>query len=338
MAVMKQRCTVGVVAGLVLMWTASIFSQDDPLRQTARTVFGTIDAVDPGDLDAPEVVLGQRLYWDERLSADGRTSCASCHTVDAWGSDGRRFSPDARGRLTTRHSQTVFNAMAQASLRWLGDRTDGAQQARGSLTGSMGFAEAGDVVPLLRQHGYEPAFRAAFRDEEDALTPETYARAIQAYMATLVTPALFDAFLAGDDEALTEEQRRGLERFVASGCAGCHNGPLFGGLSFRKFGLVQDYWTATGSDPIDRGRAALTGDDADLYVFRTPMLRNITRTAPYFHDGSAATLEEAVRVMALVQSGQSMTDEDVAAIVAFLDALTGDVPVNYTNLPAGSAP
>jgi cytochrome c peroxidase len=316
-------------AGVVLLCGVTLAAQGDPLRQTARTFFGSIEPLPAERARAPEVVLGQRLYWDERLSADGRTSCASCHTVEAWGSDDRRFSRDARGHLTGRHSQTVFNATEQSTLRWLGDRTDGVAQAQRSLTGSMGFDHADDVVPLLRQHGYDAAFRDAFPEEPDPVTVITYARAVHAYMATLLTPAPFDAYLAGDDAALTAEQREGLELFVASGCAGCHNGPLLGGMSYRRFGLVQDYWSATGSDPVDVGRHAITQDEADRYVFRTPMLRNIARTAPYFHDGSVATLEEAVRVMALVQSGRALADDDVRKIVRFLGSLTGDVPPNY---------
>jgi cytochrome c peroxidase len=317
---------------LIVLCVSVAAAQDDRLPQTARALFGALEPVPADRLDAPEVALGRQLYWDERLSADGRTSCASCHTVESWGADARRFSRDARGQLTGRHSQAVFNAMSgQVALRWLGDRTDGASQAERSLTGSMGFDAAAAVVPLLIRHGYAEAFRAAFPDESDPVTSATYARAVNAYMRTLVTPAPFDRYLEGDPGALTSDQKAGLERFIASGCAGCHNGPLLGGTSYRRFGLVQDYWTATGSDPIDPGRFAVTTDEADRYVFRTPMLRNIARTAPYFHDGSVATLDEAVRIMAAVQAGGSLSDEEVRLIGAFLESLTGDVPPHYSN-------
>jgi cytochrome c peroxidase len=324
------RVAAMLVLVLVLM-AAGATAQDGGLQQTVRALFGIIEPLPPEAIATPQVQLGRQLYWDERLSANGRTSCASCHTVDDWGSDARRFSRDARGQLTGRHSQTVFNATSQVALRWLGDRTDGAAQAERSLTGSMGFDTADAVVPLLREHGYAESFERAFPEEDAPVTSANYARAIDAYMRTLVTPAPFDRYLAGDADALTADQQAGLQLFVASGCAGCHNGPLLGGTSYRRFGLVQDYWTATGSDPVDPGRVAMTQDEADRYVFRTPMLRNIARTAPYFHDGSIATLEEAVRIMAAVQSGRSLTDDEVRLIVAFLESLTGDIPPHYSN-------
>jgi cytochrome c peroxidase len=319
------------LAAIICLLSPAAAAQEADLIRTARVLFGVVAPAAPETVRAPDAVLGRLLFWDERLSADGRTSCASCHLADDWGADARRFSRDARGRLTGRHSQTVFNAAAQTTLRWLGDREDAAAQARGSLTGSMGFDRADDVVPLLRQFGYEDAFRAAFPGDDDPVTTGHYAWAIQAYLRTLATPSPFDAFLAGDRDALTAEQQAGLALFVSSGCANCHSGPLLGGASFRRFGILQDYWTATGSDPVDPGRYALTQQEADRYVFRTPMLRNVARTAPYFHDGSVASLADAVRVMARVQAGRDLPDADARRIAAFLESLTGEIPAHYAD-------
>ncbi|MEX1182631.1 MAG: cytochrome c peroxidase [Gemmatimonadota bacterium] len=304
---------------------------DEALLGRATSVFSALDAVPAETLNDPAVQLGQRLYWDVRLSANGRTSCASCHHAEAGGSDPRPFPTDARGLPTSRHSQSVFNAMQQqARLRWLGDRESGAHQAERSITGSMGFDDAEDIVPLLMDLGYEDAFSAAFATEAQPLTPATYGRAIQAYQETLVTPAAFDRYLAGNREALTNEQKLGMEVFMATGCAACHSGALLGGSTFQKFGMIRDYWTATGkTGEPDVGRFAVTGEERDRYVFRVPMLRNVARTAPYFHDGSVATLPEAVRVMASVQLDRSIGDEELRRIVAFLESLTGEVPVNY---------
>jgi cytochrome c peroxidase len=220
-------------------------------------------------------------------------------------------------------------AQDQPSLRWYGDRRDGAQQAERSLTGSMGFANAADVNPLLKALGYEPLFRTAFPEQADAMTPANYANALQAYQKTLRTPAPFDAFLQGDDRALAPQQLAGLRRFMAAGCAGCHNGPLLGGGSLQKFGQRKDYWLATGSSPADQGRYNATRQEADRFMFRVAMLRNIARTAPYFHDGSVERLEDAVRIMADVQLDLRLADDEVAEIVAFLGSLTGELPAHY---------
>jgi cytochrome c peroxidase len=261
------------------------------------------------------------------VSADGKTACASCHFARDWSADHRPFSPDARGALTSRHSPPVFNSMGQPTMRWLGDRKTGADQAESSLTGSLGFASREAALDRLTQLDYAARFRHAFPD--DGLTTANYGRALEAYQATLVTPAPFDRFLAGDDAALNEKQKAGLRRFVSTGCAGCHNGALLGGTMFQKFGVVKDYWLETGSTKPDAGRIAFTKKEEDRYVFRVPMLRNVAKTAPYFHDGSVAGLDRAVRVMASVQLGRSLDDAAVAEIVAFLESLTGEIPASY---------
>ncbi|HTQ73851.1 MAG TPA: cytochrome c peroxidase [Burkholderiales bacterium] len=301
---------------------------DDGLRREAAALFGTIPAATVSP-ESAEARLGRALFWDTRVSADGKTACASCHAAGDWGADRRPASIDARGEATPRHSPTVFNSMSQPALRWLGDRKTGADQAEGSLTGSMGFASKQDGVARLVKLDYLPAFRAAYPKDAEPLSARNYGRALEAYEATLATPALFDRFLAGDDKALTGRQKVGLRAFIAAGCAGCHNGPLLGGEAFQRFGVVKDYWTETGSKKIDVGLFAATKKEGDRYVFRVPMLRNVAKTAPYFHDGSVESLERAVRVMGEVQLGQALDKPTVASIVAFLESLTGEVPANY---------
>jgi cytochrome c peroxidase len=276
------------------------------------------------------------LYWDTRVSLDGKTSCGSCHEARDWGADRRRFSIDARGKPTSRHSPTVFNSMTQPALRWLSDRKSGADQAEGSLTGSMGFPSKQAGVDRMGELNYLPVFRAAYPQDAEPMSARNYGRAIAAYEATLVTPAPFDRFLAGDDAALTDRQKAGLRAFIANGCGGCHSGPLFGGSLLHRFGVVKDYWLETGSQNVDVGRFAMTKKEEDRHVFRVPMLRNIAKTAPYFHDGSVDRLDRAVRIMAVVQLGRTLDDAEVAAIVAFLDSLTGNVPAHYA--PPGQRP
>ena len=168
------------------------------------------------------------------------------------------------------------------------------------------------------------------------MSTANYGRAIEAYEATLVTPAPFDRFLAGNDAALSAAQKDGLRAFIANGCAGCHSGALLGGTMNQRFGLMKDYWLETRSAKVDVGRFSATKKEEDRYVFRVPMLRNVAKTAPYFHDGSVAELERAVRVMAAVQLGRTLDDATTKSIVAFLESLSGEVPANYA--PPGKRP
>jgi len=307
---------------------------DEALRREAAGVLGEIKA--QGAPPPAQVELGRALFWDTRVSLDGKTACASCHPARDLGADRRRFSPDARGELTSRQSPTVFNSTSQPMTRWLADRKDAADQAEGSLTGSLGFPSREAGLARLRELDYAPKFRAAFSQDAEALSTRNYGLAVAAYEATLVTPAAFDRFLVGDDGALSERQKAGLRAFLSIGCAGCHNGPHLGGAMLSKFGVVKDYWLETGSQKIDPGRFSITRKEEDRYVFRVPMLRNIAKTAPYFHDGSVDTLERAVRIMASVQLGRTLDERTVGDLVSFLEALTGEVPSSYA--PPGERP
>ncbi len=326
MKLSTRLCVALKVTNLCLM---SFLRAEDLQRQDALKRFEVLEAISPEKLSQPKVLLGQSLFWDQRVSGDGKTACVSCHLPEDWGADRRPFSLDARGKNTSRNSQTVFNAVLQPTLRWTGDRKSAAHQAERSLTGSMGFTAAEDVVPVLKKFGYAEAFRQAFPEVSEPVTPANYAAALEAYEETLITPAAFDRYLSGDDKALDATEKRGLSLFISTGCADCHNGKLLGGDSIEKFGVAKDYWLATKSDKHDVGRFEVTKDEADRYKFRVSMLRNISKTGPYFHDGSVTTLEEAVRVMADVQLGTELTTDDTAAIAKFLNSLTGEVPPNY---------
>lgn len=299
------------------------------LQAEALEAFGALEPASLEEIQSPRARLGRFLFWDPRLSANGTTACASCHLAADWGADARPLSRDARGKDTSRHSQTVFNAMLQPALRWTGDRTSGAHQAERSLTGSMGFTHATNVIPVLKQNGYEDLFRTAWPEVQQPINPTHYAQALQSYQATLVTPAPFDRFLQGDHTALGPPQLAGLQVFLDRGCADCHDGPLLGGRKLRRFGVKQPYWEATGSPKQDPGLFETTRDEADRNTFRVSMLRNIARTAPYFHDGSVSELREAVQVMAQVQGGLRLAASEAEAVVAFLEALTGTAPEHF---------
>src|SRR5262245_31680094 len=174
-------------------------SADEPLRREAAALFGRIEAA--SYLPTPETELGRALFWDTRVSSDGKTACSSCHPRENWGADPRRLSIDARGALTSRHSPTVFNSLGQPGLRWLADRKSGVEQAEGSLTGSMGFSSKEAGVERMAELDYLQAFQAAYPQETEPLSARNYGRALAAYQATLATPAPFDRFLGGDDQA-----------------------------------------------------------------------------------------------------------------------------------------
>jgi cytochrome c peroxidase len=318
-----------LLLALLVPGLAAAAADDDALRAQAAQLFGRIEAPPAPALSSAEVGLGRMLFWDTRASLDGKTACASCHAAEAWGADRRPFSPDARGELTSRHSPTVFNSGGLPALRWLADRKSLAQQAEGSITGSMGFKTREAGLAKLRELRYDMAFRAAYPHDPEPLTAANYGRAIAAYETTLVTPAPFDRFLAGDDRAIGGRQKAGLRAFIATGCAACHDGALFGGTRLQKFGVVKDYWTETGSASPDPGRYAITKKDEDKYVFRVAMLRNVARTAPYFHDGSVGTLARAVSVMAKVQLGKDLDPREATLIADFLESLSGTVPAHY---------
>ncbi|APX94892.1 hypothetical protein BWR19_04300 [Halomonas sp. 1513] len=319
---------MSMLAGGSLLLAGPLVVANDELRERANRVLGGVEATPSEELEDPKSTLGQALFWDIRLSSNGEVACASCHFRENWGSDSRERSINARGGETMQ-SQTVFHSQDTPGLRWLADRATGADQAMGSITGSMGFDDREDILPVLHEHGYEALFAAAFPEDEDPVSVENYGQALQFYQTTLRTPAPFDTWLEGDDEALNELEVRGLERFMNSGCVGCHSGELVGGTMLQRFGIRENYWEHTGSLDISSGLMAVTGEESDRFFFRVPLLRNVAKTGPYFHDGSVDDLRRATAIMARVQLGQELDDEALDELVAFQEALTGEIPENF---------
>src|SRR5215831_17280628 len=181
--------------------------------------------------------------------------------------------------------------------------------------------------------GYSSLFEKAFPGESNPITADNWGKAIGAYERTLVTPSRFDDYLRGNASALSDREKNGLRLFMSKGCTSCHNGPGVGGGMFQKFGVHEDYWKETGASNPDKGRFDVTKNPADLYVFKVPSLRNVAMTAPYFHDGSIASLHDAVRIMGKVQLGQTLADDEIADITAFLASLTGKLPADFATAP-----
>lgn len=305
------------------------------LQERAKTLFGEL----PEIADNPEnpiteekVILGKQLYFDVRLSKDNTQSCNTCHNLNTFGVDNLPTSPGNDGKNGTRNSPTVLNAALHASQFWDGRNKDVEEQAGGPILNPVEMAMPSEEFVIERLSGieeYKELFAKAFPQEEQPITYKNLQKAIGAFERKLITPSKFDDYLAGNDEALNEQEKRGLETFMTTGCITCHSGNALGGQLIQKFGLFGNYWELTKSDRIDEGRFEVTQNEADKYFFKSPSLRNIEKTYPYFHDGSVKDLNEAVKIMAKLQLNKELTDEETNDIVAFLNTLTGDVPQEF---------
>lgn len=274
-----------------------------------------------------KVALGRVLYFDPRLSKNHDVACSSCHDLEGFGVDGKSLSEGHRKQLGTRNAPTVYNAAIHVAQFWDGRSPDVEDQSKQPILNpvEMAMPDEERVVATLRSMpGYVELFEGAFPGQTPALTYDTMALAIGAFERGLVTPDPFDAFLRGETEALSPEQQLGFERYVAVGCASCHNGPALGGGTYEVLGFVEPY-----PDRSDLGLYEVTMAEDDKMRFKVPGLRNIAKTAPYFHDGAIPELAEAVRLMAEHQLGIELAADDEQAILAFLDALTGELPADY---------
>lgn len=277
------------------------------------------------------VDLGRMLYYDARLSKNHDVACNSCHLLDAYGVDNKPTSPGHKGQLGGRNSPTSYNAALHLAQFWDGRAPSVEEQAKGPVLNPVEMAMPSEesVVKVLRSiPGYQEAFKAAFPGDAEPISYNNMAVAIGTFERGLVTKnSRFDQYLGGKVDALTPEEVAGLDLFVSTGCTTCHSGAAMGGAMYQKLGLVHPYETA------DNGRMDATKNEADKGFFKVPSLRNIAKTSPYFHDGSIATLEDAVRKMAHHQLGKDLTDAEVASIVAFLQTTTGDLPTDYIAKP-----
>jgi cytochrome c peroxidase len=303
------------------------------MRSFARAVLGMLPEQAPNPenpITAAKVSLGRTLYYDTRLSKNHDISCNTCHLLDSFGVDGAPTSTGHRGQVGGRNAPTVYNAALHITQFWDGRAADVEEQAKGPVLNPIEMAmpsEDAVVAVLASIPGYAPLFADAFPENDEPLSYDNMARAIGAFERELLTPSVFDAFLAGDDDAMSAEQIAGLDVFLSSGCIACHQGVAIGGSLYRKLGMVEPYPTE------DPGRQAITGDDADLHVFKVPSLRNIARTGPYFHDGSIESLDEVIRLMARYQLGTTLDEPEVTSIRNFLDSLTGVVEERQIEMP-----
>jgi cytochrome c peroxidase len=277
-----------------------------------------------------KIDLGRMLYYDTRLSKNRTVSCNSCHDLASFGDDGLATSKGIDGQLGGRSAPTVYNAAIHIAQFWDGRAADVEAQAVGPVLNpiEMGMPDETYVLRVLKSiPRYVEAFAKAFPDDKEPLTYANVGKAIGAFERKLMTPSRFDDFLKGDEKALTDAEKQGLNLFVTTGCTVCHNGMGVGGHLYQKLGLVKEWPTK------DLGRFEATKNEADKYFFKVPSLRNITETGPYLHDGSVASLGEIVTKMAEYQLGRTITKEECQSIVAFLGSLKGRVDENYIKQP-----
>ena len=307
--------------------TLSCSSEEPARRADVSPLFEPIPPEAPVPEDNPmteeKIELGHKLFFEPRLSRSGIISCNSCHVVGAAGVDHRDVAIGEQGRLGPRNTPTVYNA-AFLKAQFLDGRAETLEeQAVGPIQAHVEMdLTPEEAMARIERSGYRPYFEKAFPDEEEPFTFDNLAKAIATFERTLITHGSpFDDYLEGDDSALTELEKQGLKLFQDTGCLGCHHGPLLGGRSFTRFTHAAD------KQGDDTGRYQVTGDPGDKYVFRVAPLRNVQLTYPYFHDGSAETLEEAISIMGESQIGRTFNEEEVEQMVAFLKSLTGEFPV-----------
>ncbi|MBX3002060.1 MAG: c-type cytochrome [Caldilineaceae bacterium] len=297
----------------------------------ASFFFAVLPSTPPIPEDNPQTPekeeLGKMLYFEPRLSQSSVIACSTCHNLGLGGTDRIPTSLGHDFQTGGRNAPTVLNAAFFNQQFWDGRAASLEEQAQGPIQAGVEMAMPADmaVERIKGIAGYLPYFQAAFPGEEDPITFDNIAKAIAAFERTLITPNdPLDRYLLGDDDALSPLAKKGMETFEAVNCVACHNGPMLSSGLLMRF--------RHGEDP---GRMTVTGDPADEFLFRVPTLRNLPLTSPYFHDGSAATIEEAINTMANVQLNRELTPEEVEAISAFLNSLVGEQPqVTVPILPA----
>jgi len=283
-----------------------------------------IQPLEPAKITDPaKVELGKQLFFDPRLSRSGFISCNSCHNLSMGGSDNLKTSIGDRWQKGAIRAPTVLNSSLNIAQFWDGRAKTLADQAGGPIANPIEMNSTHEAAESLLNTipGYRMEFKKVYGT--DKISFPQAADAMAAFEATLITPnSRFDQWLKGDKKAITDYELSGYQLFKEAGCVACHNGPAVGGNSFQKFGLVHEYKSPNPSI----GRAAVTGDESQRMMFKVPTLRNVELIPPYFHDGTASTLTQAVETMGWLQLGRKFTPDENARIVAFLKTLTGDQP------------
>ncbi|PKO32661.1 MAG: cytochrome C peroxidase [Betaproteobacteria bacterium HGW-Betaproteobacteria-7] len=299
---------------------------DGDLLIQARAIFGKLPAAMPGsENDTPAMItLGKKLYFEKAISINKTQSCNSCHPLDnkGAGADNLKTGKGAEGKFGNRNDPATMNAGFQIAQFWDGRAATLEEQAKGPPLNpiEMGMANGEAVAKRLKEIAHYPAdFKEAFPGQKDPVTFDNFAKAVAAFERTLISRGRFDRFIDGDKQALTKQEMDGMRTFINVGCIQCHNGPNLGGTTFQRMGVFHAY-----ADREDMGRFKVTKLESDKYIFKTPVLRNVTLTAPYFHDGGVGNLAEAVDQMAYLQLDKKLTNEEINNVLRFLTTLADE--------------
>lgn len=320
--------------------SADVSAEDKALLERAQATFKPLPDLAEMQKVRPfteeQVKLGQQLWYENRLSKGNTVSCNSCHNLATAGVDNMPTSAGHKSQFGARNPPTALNAALLGSQFWDGRAADVEEQAGGPLLNPVEMANATEADAAAKIAGipeYQEKFKAAF-PEDGAVSFKNITTALGAFERTLLTPTRWDDYLKGNVSALSEQERKGVRAFMDNGCIACHNGVNLGGTMFQKFGLVDGpYWKHIDDPKHDKGRADVTKKAEDEFFFRVPGLRNVERTYPYFHNGSVWELDKAVNIMAKAQLGKTLAPEDTENIVAFLKALSGNVPESARTMP-----
>lgn len=275
------------------------------------------------ELDKDKVVLGERLFHDKRFSHNNSLSCASCHVFKKGGTDNLAHSLKTDGKPTSTNTLTIFNAVFNFRLHWNGEFSRFEDQIDKVMNTVLHSTWDQVIAKFKKDSRYVADFSKIYKD---GIQIHTIKNAIATYERSLITPnSRFDKYLRGDQQAITDQEKHGYMLFRAYGCVACHQGINIGGNMYQKFGVMNNYFKERGNiTQADFGRFNITNNEDDRHRFRVASLRNVALTAPYFHDGSASTLRDAVKVMARYQLGRPIPPKDIEYIVAFLYTLTGE--------------
>jgi len=320
--------------------TTQVSQADKDLLTKAQMFFKVLptEATNPENtLTDAKIKLGKILYYDNRLSKDETQSCNTCHNIAAYGVDNLATSPGDNGIPGTRNSPTVFNAALKGAQFWDGRNKDVEEQAGGPILNPAEMAIPNEqflIDRLKKVEMYQNLFAETYSGEKDPFTYKNIRHAIAAFERTLLTPSKFDKYLVNNVDALNEQEKKGLKTFIDQGCIACHTGSLLGGTMLQKFALFGDYWELTGSSNIDYGKFEETKIESDKFMFYVPMLRNIEKTAPYFHDGSVTDLRMAIKIMGKTELNKDLTAEQVENIFVFMKTLTANVYAEAATIPA----
>lgn len=282
--------------------------------------------------DTPEMVeLGRKLFFERDISLTRSQPCNDCHRIDSQhaGVDYLSVSKGALGISGIRNAPTVLNAGFQAAQFWDGRAMDLEEQGMIPLLNPIEMAMRTEEDVERRLSGseyYRHGFARAFPSRTQPITFDNVARAIASFERSLIAPSRFDRYLEGDTDALTRTERLGLQRFIDTGCIDCHSSHPVGGRLMRNLGVYHPY-----GNQSDTGRHTITGREEDRFVFKVCMLRNVTRTPPYFHDGQVSTLPEAVHLMSWMQLDSVLSSSEIDEIVNFLRTLEFEHPVDYSD-------